>query len=127
MAVKGCSGMCMFCRQSCRGEANSLLVSAIDGRIRLRDARFRNPQVSERAECLLRGNPAVRHACCNQRTGSLLVEYDAKAAGEATILAMLAPLLNGRRSPGKVYTFPDAAREASLAIHHQPVPVAEAA
>ncbi|MBI1921751.1 MAG: hypothetical protein HYS23_11810 [Geobacter sp.] len=124
MAVKGCSGMCMFCRQSCRGEANSLLVSAIDGRIRLRDARFRNPQVSERAECLLRGNSAVRHACCNQRTGSLLVEYDAKAAGEATILAMLAPLLNGRRPAGRVYAFPDVSRADSSP---QPVPVAEAA
>jgi len=127
MAVKGCSGMCMFCRQSCRGEANSPLVSSIDGRIRLRDARFRNPQVSERAECLLRGNSAVRHACCNQRTGSLLIEYDAKVTGEATILAMLAPILSGRRPAGRVYAFPDVGRTDSSPVSPQAVPVAEAA
>lgn len=80
-----------------------MLVSSIDGRLRLRDGSLKDPRVAARAESLLQANSAVRSICCNPRTGSMLVEYDSRAAGEAMIMALLAKVIPVTRPTGKLY------------------------
>ncbi|MCM2359697.1 MAG: hypothetical protein NDI77_16220 [Geobacteraceae bacterium] len=130
MNVKACSGMCAFCRLNCRAEEGGMMVSAIEGRIRLRDERLKRHATALALESRLASCEAVLSASWNQRTGSMLIIYDAAATSEAAILAMLNAYVPVMRPTGKVSNITDAARKLPAgrpAVYRTPAVVAKAA
>lgn len=53
-----------------------MIASIIPGRVRIRDARFTDPDLSATATALLREYPGIQRVTANLSTGSLLIEYD---------------------------------------------------
>lgn len=97
MEVKTCLGICAFCRFNCRGEEGGVVVSAIEGRIRLRNGMLENPVTAIELESRLGSNPAVRSVSWNRRTGSLLIVYEAASANQAGILSLVSSYLDVKK------------------------------
>ncbi|MDR1922564.1 MAG: hypothetical protein LBS31_12620, partial [Candidatus Adiutrix sp.] len=67
-----------------------MITSFINGRVRLRDERFKDSETSAAAAAAVETCPAVTRVAANPRTGSLLIEYDpARMDMEAARAALL--------------------------------------
>lgn len=53
-----------------------MIASFIPGRVRIRNPRFKDPDLASTAVTLLREHPCVTRATANPSTGGLLIEYD---------------------------------------------------
>ena len=53
-----------------------MITSFINGRVRLRDPRFKDEEVCASVEALLKDHPSVISVKANPRTGGVLIEYD---------------------------------------------------
>lgn len=53
-----------------------MIASFIPGRVRIRNPRFKDPDLASTAVTLLREHPCVTRATVNSTTGGLLIEYD---------------------------------------------------
>lgn len=53
-----------------------MITSFINGRVRLRDPRFKDEETCAVLEELLKDHPGVTRVTANPRTGGLLIEYD---------------------------------------------------
>jgi hypothetical protein len=68
----------------------NMVTSHIDGRIRLRSASLRDPDIARQASLALDSKSGVRSVAANTRTGSLLVEYDPESLTSEDILQAVA-------------------------------------
>lgn len=53
-----------------------MIASFIPGRVRIRNPRFKDPDLASTAVTLLREHPCVLKATANSTTGGILIEYD---------------------------------------------------
>jgi copper chaperone CopZ len=65
-----------------------MIVSFCPGRVRLRFAELKNPTVSGEVVARIQAVTGITKAEVNQRTGSLLVEYDTKVLPTEKLLEM---------------------------------------
>lgn len=75
-----------------------MVVSHIDGRLRIRDNAIKNPNVAFAVEDVLKGNEGVIEASVNQRVGSVLINYDLAITDIKKIMRMITPYLNAGES-----------------------------
>jgi hypothetical protein len=75
------------------------LVSALDGRLRLRHSAFREKVQAEQVCSALRALDAVCDVRSNIKTGSILVHYDAAAISQEHCIAQIRPLLAALPAP----------------------------
>lgn len=79
-----------------------MVVSAIEGRIRIRDEALREGETASLVEQALLECAGVERASANPRTGSLLVAYDAATTSVAAMAGVAADLLSPQAfQPGR--------------------------
>jgi len=66
-----------------------MICSFIEGRVRLRDPRFKNEETAAMLTALLLERPGIIAARANPRTGSLLIEYDPETLDQEEALKAL--------------------------------------
>ena len=78
----------------------STLAYHSPGRLRLRDCRWRDPAELEALMRAMRTIDGVRRLEPNLKAGSLVVRYDPVRLPPSSLLAKLAPYLDGGKAPG---------------------------
>lgn len=73
-----------------------MIVSFIEGRIRLRDERLRISQLADAVKEILLNIKGIKEVSANQRAGSILILYDKAVLKLEQILQVLADYLNIR-------------------------------
>lgn len=64
-----------------------MIVSFIEGRIRLRNPLLRDANILQQITSLVQNQPGIRQIITNERTGSLLIEYDSTIISHEDLLA----------------------------------------
>ncbi len=99
-----------------------MIASFIDGRVRLRDPALKNTRTLAMVEALVKARPGVLSTTANQRTGSLLVEYDPASISREDLSQAAAMLQarfgGGQRDAGQTagFTLPRISRKTEVRI-----------
>jgi heavy-metal-associated domain-containing protein len=70
-----------------------MVVSSIDGRLRIRHQELLNPDVAERLKTSLGSETGVQTVAVNTRVGSLLITYDTRSADREALKIKLSPYM----------------------------------
>lgn len=76
-----------------------MVVSHIDGRLRIRNDAIKIPFVASAIEDILKGNRGIIEVSANQRVGSILINYDLAITDIKKIIRIITPYLNARENP----------------------------
>ena len=101
---------------------NSLVASALPGRVRLRGPVLRQARALAQARSALQAQPGVISVQTNARVGSLLLHYDAATLPQPQAEALLAAAVQAALQPAANDDAGAAARPPRPAPRQPPVP-----
>jgi hypothetical protein len=78
-----------------------MVVSHIDGRLRIRDNAIKNPSIVSALEDIFKEEKGIIEMLINQRVGSMLIFYDSTITDFKGIIKIITPYLNAKKDPDK--------------------------